>query len=206
MLAPVTTPLGSAVAELLEAHRKTELTSVTRSLHDDIGPALCGIGLQMSVLRTELSRSSPEAFELASGIQDALERAVDAVRHLNYLSDPALAERCGLGAALEALLSHPPAGFSGQATVERSLVEPPNGAESAAAFRIAREVWRAAAAAPSRPFRVQVRASPVWTVRIEHSGGLPSPHLADLFRLWASESGLTLEIDPSSITASWAGK
>jgi hypothetical protein len=206
MSAPLTTPRLTP-AELLEKYREKELASISRSLHDDIAPALCGIGLQLSVLRSELAGSSPEAAGMAGELLNALEHTVDAVRSLNYMSDPGLAWRCGLGSAIDSLLRHPPAGYTGQTSFDRASGDPPRCAESAAAFRIIRELWRSSiAAAPGDPFHVALERKPDWQLRIEPASHPPDPHQSDLFRLWARDAGLSLQMEPGLLLLSWAGE
>ena len=91
------------VVQGLDALRRTGRASVSRVLHDEIGPALCSAGLMLGLLRTEARNLPPEAREWLDGLQAAMESAMEAARLLSYQADPALAGRCGLRTALEYL-------------------------------------------------------------------------------------------------------
>jgi len=91
------------IAQGLESLRHAERAKVSRVLHDDTGPCLCSAGLVLGLLRGEAGRLSPEGREWLEMLQTALETALETVRLLNYQTNPALAGRCGLRAALEYL-------------------------------------------------------------------------------------------------------
>lgn len=90
-------PEAQIVAEGLESLRRAERRCVSRVLHDEVGPSLCSAGLQLSLLRGEADDRTLDS------IQEALDHAISAVRSLSYRSDPQLASRCGLRAALSYL-------------------------------------------------------------------------------------------------------
>ncbi|HEY3440006.1 MAG TPA: histidine kinase [Paludibaculum sp.] len=91
------------MAQGLEALRHAERAKVSGVLHDDAGPCLCSAGLVLGLLRGEAERLSPEGREWLEMLQTALENALESIRLLNYQTNPALAGRCGLRAALEFL-------------------------------------------------------------------------------------------------------
>lgn len=91
------------IAQGLESLRRAGRARVSRVLHDDAGPSLCSAGLVLGLLRGEAARLSPEGREWLEMLQTAMESALESVRLLNYQSNPALAQRCGLRVALEYL-------------------------------------------------------------------------------------------------------
>ena len=91
------------LVEGLESLRRAERSSVSRVLHDEIGPALCSAGLVLGLLRSEAGRLPAEGVEWLELLQSAMESAMESARLLSYGTDPALATRCGLATALEYL-------------------------------------------------------------------------------------------------------
>jgi len=87
----------------LHSLRRNGRASVSRVLHDEIGPALCSAGLVMGLLRSEAGRLPPEGSEWLAMLQAAMETAMESARLLSYRTDPALASRCGFCTALEYL-------------------------------------------------------------------------------------------------------
>lgn len=87
----------------LDALRRNGRARVSRVLHDEISPALCSAGLMLGLLRTQVHHLPPEGREWMDTLQTAMESAMESARLLSYRTDAALAERCGLQAALEYL-------------------------------------------------------------------------------------------------------
>jgi Histidine kinase len=92
------------IVQGLEELRRGGRASVSRALHDDIGPSLCSAGLLLGLLRAESHQWPPESREWLETLQTALNSAMESARHLSYRTDPALARRCGLPAALQYLV------------------------------------------------------------------------------------------------------
>lgn len=75
--------------------RQHLLAHIARTLHDDLGPSLSGLALQLS---------APEGTaEEQARIREAMGQAVDTVRLLQYLAHAGLAARFGLRRAFELL-------------------------------------------------------------------------------------------------------
>jgi hypothetical protein len=83
------------------------LERITKVLHDDLGPTLCGVGLQVELLLGEQGRD----------IMVALEKAVDQVRRLSYLAHEDLAGKFGLAKAVELLPDFAAPTFRGRVLV-----------------------------------------------------------------------------------------
>ena len=75
--------------------RQHLLARIARMLHDDLGPSLTGIGLQLSVFDGD-----PAERKL---LQHALDHSIETVRTLQYLAYPGVAARFGLRRAFELL-------------------------------------------------------------------------------------------------------
>lgn len=73
---------------------------LSRSLHDTIGPALCGAGLQLGIVSRP---DDPESRQALDAARQALAETVENVRALSYETHPELASRCGLEGGLRAL-------------------------------------------------------------------------------------------------------
>lgn len=94
----------SDAIQSLEALHRGARARTSRTLHDEIGPSLCSAGLMVGLLRNEVGNLPPDGREWLDTLQAALESAMESARLLSYRTDPALAERCGLEAALEYLV------------------------------------------------------------------------------------------------------
>jgi hypothetical protein len=75
--------------------RQHLLSNIARLLHDEVGPALSGLGLQLSVWQGE--------DEERRCVREALEHTVETVRTLQYLAHGGVAARFGLRRAFEIL-------------------------------------------------------------------------------------------------------
>ena len=91
---------------------------ISRILHDEAGPLLSAIGLQLDLLRMDLVEKSPELSARLVESQKLLEQAVVQVRDLSYELNPAMVERGGLQFALERLAARYRESFSGVVRVE----------------------------------------------------------------------------------------
>lgn len=86
----------------------TRLARIAKVLHDDVGPALCGVGLQLDLLLGHQGRD----------IQASLETVIDNVRRLSYLAQDNVAQHFGIAKALELLPDHAHPSFPGAVVVE----------------------------------------------------------------------------------------
>ena len=80
-----------------------ERLRISRLLHDEVGQVLSALGLQLELLRMDLS-DVPAAAERIAGTQKLLASALEQVRELSYELNPAIVERLGLHASLERLV------------------------------------------------------------------------------------------------------
>jgi hypothetical protein len=83
------------------------LARISKVLHDDVGPTLCAVGLQVDLLLGDRGRE----------IQAALEETVNKIRRLSYLAQENLPERFGLSKALELLPDFADPAFRGRISV-----------------------------------------------------------------------------------------
>jgi len=70
-----------------------------RSLHDDLGPSLAGIGLQLILLKDDC----PKSAEYVDGLLNSLNEALERIRALSGELNPSPVDRLGLEAALRQL-------------------------------------------------------------------------------------------------------
>ncbi|KKZ74599.1 hypothetical protein VO63_06880 [Streptomyces showdoensis] len=102
-LAAVTRALRESRGRLAAA-RDDERRLLRRELHDEIGPALAGVGLALSAARTLLPEGADRADELLARLREEVDARVEEVRVLaRGLVPPVLAE-LGLAAALRELV------------------------------------------------------------------------------------------------------
>lgn len=104
------------LAKLLVAaisEREAQLGRVSRLLHDEVGQVLSAVGLQLDVLRLDLTGQSPEIVPRTLEIQKLLERAMVLVRDLSTELHPSMVDRVGLQYALERLVGRFREGFPG---------------------------------------------------------------------------------------------
>jgi signal transduction histidine kinase len=78
-----------------------------------VGQILSAIGLQLDLLRMDLTEDVEAASQRIAGIQKVLETAVDQVRDLSYESNPSIVERAGLPFALDRLVGRYRKAFAG---------------------------------------------------------------------------------------------
>jgi signal transduction histidine kinase len=111
-----TTDQERELAELLISvmhARDQEGARISRILHDEVGQILSAIGLQLDLLRMDLTEDVEAASQRIAGIQKVLETAVDQVRDLSYESNPSIVERAGLPFALDRLVGRYRKAFAG---------------------------------------------------------------------------------------------
>ncbi|HUI79534.1 MAG TPA: histidine kinase [Bryobacteraceae bacterium] len=101
------TALGAMKA--LENDRKM----ASRFLHDSVGQNLTALGLQLDLIRMDLETVSPETCARIVEIQKMLEGMMSEVREYSYELNPSIAERAGLRAALDRLVTRTRANFDG---------------------------------------------------------------------------------------------
>jgi signal transduction histidine kinase len=92
------------IVQGLEELRNSGRASISRALHDEIGPSLCSAGLLLGLLRSESQKWPEESREWLGTLQTALNSAMESARLLSYRTDPGLVKRCGLQSALEYLV------------------------------------------------------------------------------------------------------
>lgn len=105
-----------ALAQLLVAaisEKETQLGTVSRLLHDEVGQVLSAVGLQLDVLRLDLAPQAPEIVPRTLEIQQLLERAMAQIRDLSNKLSSTQVERVGLQFALERLVGRFREGFDG---------------------------------------------------------------------------------------------
>lgn len=97
--------------------REMEFARVSKLLHDEVGQVLSAVGLQLDVLRMDLTGQVPEIGQRTSEIQKLLEQAVIQIRELSYELNPAIVERAGLAFAIERLAERFRGSFKGSMRV-----------------------------------------------------------------------------------------
>jgi len=111
---------------------------ISRFLHDEAGPLLSTIGLQLDLLRMDLGEKSAEVSSRLVELQKLLEQAVVQVRDLSYELNPAVVERAGLQFALERLAAWYGKSFSGALRLGFDASVRLPAAAASAMYRIAR--------------------------------------------------------------------
>jgi len=111
---------------------------ISRFLHDEAGPLLSTIGLQLDLLRMDLGEKSAEVSSRLVELQKLLEQAVVQVRDLSYELNPAVVERAGLQFALERLAAWYGKSFSGALRLGFDASVRLPAAAATAMYRIAR--------------------------------------------------------------------
>lgn len=94
--------LAGLLAGTLNA-QELEGARVSRLLHDEVGQVLSAIGLQLDLLRMDISEGSPAAACRIVEIQRLLDTAIGRVRDLSYDLNPCAAGRAGLEPSLRSL-------------------------------------------------------------------------------------------------------
>jgi len=108
-------------------------------LHDDMGQNLTALGLQLDLVRMDLTTLSPETSARVEEIQRLLEGMMEGVREYSYELNPSAVERAGLRAALDRMAARVRGRFGGtlRVNVDPSLNLDPGVAS--ALFHIAQE-------------------------------------------------------------------
>jgi len=128
--------LARLVAALLHAQER-ERTRIVRLLHDEVGQALSAAGLQLDVARMDLAGQAPQIAGRIERSQKLLEEAVERVRRLSQKLNVGMAERAGLGFALERLAEQARGRFAGELRVELEPAIPLPGEAAGGLYRIA---------------------------------------------------------------------
>jgi signal transduction histidine kinase len=97
----------------LKQAREEERLRIARLLHDEVGQVLSALGLQLELLRMDLS-DVPGVAERIAGTQKLLAGTLEQVRELSYELNPAIVERLGLQASLERLIRRYGRNFAGE--------------------------------------------------------------------------------------------
>lgn len=126
------------LAAVLKA-REQQGERISRILHDEAGPLLSAIGLQLDLLRMELDEKSPELSARLVESQKLLEQAVVQVRDLSSELSPTMVERAGLQCALERLAGRYGKSFAGALGLEFDASVRLRAAAAGAMYRIAEQ-------------------------------------------------------------------
>ena len=121
--------------EALEADRER----LSQLLHDCAGQNLSAAGLQLDPLRMDLAETALPATQRIGEIQAMLETVMALFRESNRELNPAVAQRLGLRAALDALAGRLRADFKGNVRVFADATAQPAPEAAAALYRIAQE-------------------------------------------------------------------
>jgi signal transduction histidine kinase len=116
-----------------------ERRAFARFLHDKIGQNLTALGLQLDLVRMDLTAVSPETASRVAEIQRLLEGMMEEVREYSYELNPSAVERAGLRAALDRMAERVKGRFGGSLRVN---VDPSLNLDSgmaSALFHIAQE-------------------------------------------------------------------
>ncbi len=131
-------PGPARVAETLES-LETERIRLSRLLHDRVGQNLSAAGLQLDLLRMDLTESPDAARQRIGEVQSLLESIIELVREVNRELIPALAERIGLRGALDRLAGRLRGEFQGNVRVYAAASAQPPPETATALYRIAEE-------------------------------------------------------------------
>ncbi|MBM3757670.1 MAG: hypothetical protein FJW38_27270 [Acidobacteria bacterium] len=96
----------------LVIQQERRASRAARRLHDDAGPALTGIGFQLSALGLTKEQTAE--------IREALEAAMTAVREVSNELHSNFVERSGLAMAVERLVDAARSRTEGKVTLDRS--------------------------------------------------------------------------------------
>jgi signal transduction histidine kinase len=131
-------PEGALVLRTLEA-LETDRARLPQMLHDRVAQSLSAAGLQLDLLRMDLTESALPIPQRIAEIQAMLETVMGLVRDINRELNPAVAERIGLRAALDRLAGRLRANFKGNVQVFADAAAQPPPEAAAALYRIAQE-------------------------------------------------------------------
>ncbi|MFN7992599.1 MAG: histidine kinase [Bryobacteraceae bacterium] len=122
--------------------RDAERLRVCRRLHDDVGQCLSAAGLQLDLLRMDLAEAGFPALSRTAEIQAMLDRVMEVVRGITQDLDPGIAERGGLGAAIDIIARQLQPEFTGTLHLSADPTGPLSAHVTAAFCRIAEEAVR----------------------------------------------------------------
>ena len=182
-----------------------ERTMLSKFLHDSVGQNLTALGLQLDLIRMDLSTISPETCSRIGEIQKLLETMMEQVREYSYELNPSTVERAGLRAALDRLAVRVRERFPGslRVNVDPSLKIDPKIAS--ALYQVAQEaVQNSVQHAACSAIEIAVKSTrngPSLEVRDNGKGFDPSDLLGGYRGLgllsmehYAAEAGLDLSI------------
>lgn len=115
--------------------REEERRRLRRDLHDDVGPTLAGLAMQIGVVRTLVHEDPQAAADRLLVLQDAARTALSTLRRMAHDLRPPALDELGLGGALERLAAS--LGLRATVHVPSPLRLP--AAVEVAAYRIAAE-------------------------------------------------------------------
>src|SRR5437667_11540489 len=94
-----------ALAARLQTTREEERTRIAREIHDELGPALAGLKLDVAWLESHSTRSNSGAFRLGdASLSDRIDETMQIVRRIASELRPSVLDPLGLEAALEFLV------------------------------------------------------------------------------------------------------
>lgn len=194
--------LAEQVAEhhrALVTAREEERRRLGRELHDDLGPTVAGLSMQLGALRP-LVRSDPDAVVARlARLEEASAAALDDIRRVAHELRPPVLDQVGLGRAVRQLAES----LDLVAVAETLDHGPLPAAVELAAYRICAEALaNAARHSGSRSVRIQLRrAAGCLVVVVEDDGRGPGGHRTgglglSTMRERAEELGGTLTVRP----------
>ena len=91
-----------ALAEHLQSVREEERIHIAREIHDELGQALTGLKYDIAALVKAAGRETPDATAAkAQGLNQAIDRIINAVRRISSGLRPEVLDEIGLAAAVE---------------------------------------------------------------------------------------------------------
>lgn len=163
--------------ERLVTAREEERRRLQRDLHDELGPNLASMSMQLDAARALLA-SDPAAGEaLLAEVQAQLREAVGAVRQIVHQLRPPILDQLGLRGAITecALRVERGAGIQVRLELPESLPPVSAAVEAAAYYIVAEALNNAARHARARRCTVRVRADRQLWVEVSDDGvGLPA--------------------------------
>jgi PAS domain S-box-containing protein len=182
-----------------------ERAMLSKFLHDSVGQNLTALGLQLDLIRMDISTISPDTCQRIGELQKLLETMMEQVREYSYELNPSTVERAGLRAALDRLATRVRERFTGalRVNVDPSLKIDPKIAT--ALYQVVQEavqnsVQHAACSAIEIAVK-STRVGPLLEVRDNGKGFDPSDLLGGYRGLgllsmehYAAQAGLELSI------------
>lgn len=203
----LTTDLQRSRGRLVSA-REEERRRLRRDLHDELGPQLAGVGLQLEAARA-LVRADPAAAEaMLERLARETRSAIAAIRRLAYELRPPALDELGLAGALRQQADRFSSGNGGSRRTLSVSVNAPDevdqlpAAVEAAAYRIALEaLTNAARHADARTCTVSIRHNGVLELEVLDDGrGFPPERVPGVglrsMHERAAELGGTFAIGP----------